>query len=62
MSSLDKELASSFGADRESVTVNSEGISGSAIAQIAAKQEVFVPESLFLCVINASLVVSDQRR
>lgn len=40
MSSLDKELASSFGADRESVTVNSEGISGSAIAQIAAKQEI----------------------
>ncbi|KAK6053021.1 hypothetical protein COOONC_09474 [Cooperia oncophora] len=37
---LMKELASVFGVDREIVTVNREGSSGSEIAEIAAKHQI----------------------
>ncbi|KAK5966276.1 Vacuolar H ATPase [Trichostrongylus colubriformis] len=39
-SSLDGKLASVFGADRETVTVDHDGSRGSEIAKIAAKQEI----------------------
>ncbi|WKX95746.1 hypothetical protein Q1695_012304 [Nippostrongylus brasiliensis] len=40
MSSLDEKLESSFGADRETVTVDKNGVTGSAIAQVVAQQKV----------------------
>ncbi|KHJ82344.1 hypothetical protein OESDEN_17962, partial [Oesophagostomum dentatum] len=40
ITTLDEELASLFGADRETVTINSKGASGSAIAQLVEEQQV----------------------
>lgn len=39
LTSFDQDLASSFGVDREDITVSRLGISGSGISQIAANQE-----------------------
>ncbi|KAK6738168.1 hypothetical protein RB195_020338 [Necator americanus] len=40
LSSLDEQLASTFGVDREFVTADKEGITGSDIARIASEQKV----------------------
>ncbi|KHJ75628.1 hypothetical protein OESDEN_24756, partial [Oesophagostomum dentatum] len=54
---LDEELASLFGADRETVTINSKGASGSAIAQLVEEQQVQLASFHFLVWLKSSITL-----